>query len=108
MTGNIIVLSTCGSLEEAQRIARELVERRQAACVKILPAVHSIYRWQGNVEEASEVLLLAKTQAARYTEVEQSIRELHSYTTPEIVAVPIAKGLPAYLDWIFGETSALQ
>lgn len=108
MTGNIIVLSTCGSLEEAQRIARELVERRQAACVNILPAVHSIYRWQGNVEEASEVLLLAKTQAARYTEVEQSIRELHSYTTPEIVAVPIAKGLPAYLDWILGETSALQ
>ena len=108
MTGNIIILCNCGSNEEAQQVARALVGQRLAACVNILPGVYSVYRWQGEVEEAAEWTLIIKTQASRYAEVEAAIRELHSYTTPEIVAVKIEKGLPAYLDWILEETSSLQ
>ena len=108
MTGNILVFCTCGSVEEAQLVARTLVERRHAACVNLLPGVHSIYRWEGKVEEGVEVQLLIKTQASRYSDVEHTICEVHSYSTPEIIAVPIEKGSLAYLDWILGETSSLQ
>ncbi len=108
MTGNIVILCNCGSLDEARKVAQGLVARRHAACVNIVPGIHSIYRWQGKVEEAAEWLLIVKTQAARYAEVEATIRELHSYTTPEVIALPIAKGLPAYLDWILEETTPLQ
>lgn len=108
MTGKMLILCNCGSLEEAQRVAHGVVGRRQAACVNILPGVHSVYRWQGNVEEAAEWMLVIKTQSARYAEVEATIRELHSYTTPEIIALPVERGLPAYLDWILEETSPLQ
>jgi periplasmic divalent cation tolerance protein len=108
MTGKILILCNCGSLEEAQRIARALVDRRHAACVNILPGVHSVYRWQGEVEEAPEWTLLVKTQESRYTDCENTIRSLHSYVTPEIIALPMVKGSPAYLDWILEETSTLQ
>ncbi|MBL8177798.1 MAG: divalent-cation tolerance protein CutA [Bryobacterales bacterium] len=108
MTGKIVVLCNCGSMDEAQSVARGLVERRQAACVNIVQGVHSIYRWQGRVEEAAEWMLVIKTQQTLYAEVESTIRELHSYTTPEIVAVAIDRGLPAYLDWILEETSPVQ
>ncbi|MBL8218169.1 MAG: divalent-cation tolerance protein CutA [Bryobacterales bacterium] len=108
MTGKIVILCNCGSLEEAQTVARGVVGRRQAACVNIVPGVHSVYRWEGKVEEAAEWMLVIKTQETRYAEVESTIRELHSYTTPEIIALTIDRGLPAYLDWILEETSPIQ
>lgn len=85
-------------------MAGGLVEARLAACVQIIGPVRSVYRWQGQVERADEVLLSIKTRAALYPQVEAAIRELHSYEIPEIVALPVAAGLPAYLDWIAAET----
>jgi periplasmic divalent cation tolerance protein len=100
MTDKIIVFSTCGSAEEAQKIARTLVEGRVAACVNILPEIRSVYRWKGAVEEASEWLLLIKTTQAQFERLRAEIARLHSYEVPEIVALPVAGGLEAYLDWI--------
>jgi periplasmic divalent cation tolerance protein len=100
-----LVLSNCPSPEVARMIARQLVERRLAACVNVLAPCHSVYEWQGEVCEESEVPLLIKTSAARYPAVEALIRELHPYELPEIVAVDIAAGLPAYLDWVEGQTA---
>jgi len=100
MTDKIIVFSTCGSAEEAQKIARALVEGRVAACVNILPEIRSVYRWKGAVEEASEWLLLIKTTQAQFERLRAEIARLHSYEVPEIVALPVAGGLEAYLDWI--------
>jgi periplasmic divalent cation tolerance protein len=94
------VFSTCPDDATANRLARMLVERRLAACVNLLPGITSCYRWQGAVETASEVLLLAKTATDRYGEVEQAIRQAHPYELPEIVMVPIDHGLPPYLQWI--------
>ncbi len=100
MTDKRIVLSTAGSEEEAQKIARELVERRLAACVNIVPKVESIYRWQGKVESAREWLLLIKTTAGKFEKVRDAIRELHSYDLPECIAVAIEDGSPEYLRWL--------
>jgi periplasmic divalent cation tolerance protein len=85
-------------------MARQLVEQGLAACVNILPPVASIYRWQGQVEQASEIPLLIKTTQARYQEIEQAILQAHPYEVPEIVALPLAAGLPAYLAWMQHET----
>jgi periplasmic divalent cation tolerance protein len=90
------VVTTVGSENEAERIGSVLIDRRLAACVQIA----SHYRWQGKVEEDREWQCLAKTEAARYPEVEAAIRELHSYEEPEIVAMPIIAGSKGYLDWI--------
>ncbi len=98
MADHVQVLTTAGSEEEAARIASALVERRLAACVQVLGPIVSRYRWQGVVEEAEEWQCLAKTEAARYPEVEAAIRELHSYEEPEIVATPIVAGSAGYLD----------
>jgi periplasmic divalent cation tolerance protein len=76
------------------------VERELAACVNILPAVSSVYQWQGQVETSSEALLLIKTAANRYPDLEQAIRALHPYELPEIVTVPVQDGLQPYLDWV--------
>jgi len=100
----LLVLTNLGDVDSARRIARELVERQLAACVNMLPGVQSVYRWQGVVEEESEITLLIKTTAARYAELEAAIRALHPYQLPEVIAVPIANGLPAYLDWVRQET----
>ena len=105
MTDARVVLSTCGSPEEAERVARALVESRAAACVNIVPGIRSIYRWKGVVEDASEVLLMIKTRVDRLAEVEASIRRTHSYEVPEIVVLPVESGLPAYLGWITEETA---
>lgn len=94
------VLTTAGSEEEAERIATALVDRRLAACVQVVGPVLSRYRWQGEVETAREWQCLAKTEAARYPEVEAAIRDLHSYEEPEIVATAIVAGSPGYLAWI--------
>lgn len=101
MTGKQqIVLNTCPDRETARRLAAALVERKLAACVNIIPGLESFYEWQGKVENDAEVLLLIKIDAACYAEVEQALLTLHPYELPEIVAVPIEAGLPAYLDWI--------
>ncbi|NJD08555.1 MAG: divalent-cation tolerance protein CutA [Methylococcaceae bacterium] len=95
-----LVFSTCPEAETANRLAHLLVEQRLAACVNLLPGITSCYRWQGAVETASEVLLMAKTATHRYGEVERAIRQHHPYELPEIVMVPIGHGLPPYLQWI--------
>jgi len=95
-----IVLTTCPDTEAANRIARALVEDGLAACVSILPPMQSIYRWKGAVETANEQLLIIKIAAGRFGTVCDRIRGLHSYELPEIIAVPIVDGLPAYLAWL--------
>lgn len=95
-----LVLSTCPNGDVARRIAEGLVENSLAACVNILPAVQSVYRWRGAVESATEQLLIAKIRAADYAAVEERIKTLHSYELPEVIAVPLVGGLPAYLAWL--------
>jgi periplasmic divalent cation tolerance protein len=100
MTDFQIVLSTCADRDQAERIALRLVERHLAACVNILPSVQSIYRWQGAVESAAEVLLLIKTSTARSQEVQSTIASLHSYEVPEFLVLPVLGGSDAYLAWL--------
>ncbi|MBV8831804.1 MAG: divalent-cation tolerance protein CutA [Acidobacteriaceae bacterium] len=95
-----VVFSTCPNEEEALRLARALVDERLCACVNVLPGVRSIYRWQGAVEDAHEHLLLIKTSRERLLALERRMSELHSYDTPEVIAVPIAFGSRKYLDWL--------
>ena len=94
------VTTTAGSEEEADRIGAALVERRLAACVQVVGPIASHYRWQGTVERATEWMCVAKTSTVRYAELEEAIRELHSYEEPEIVATPIVAGSTGYLDWV--------
>jgi len=98
----IVVLITTGSREEALRLAEMLVGARLAACVQVLPEMESIYHWQGRIERAPEVLLLVKTTAARFAELEHAVRALHSYETPEIIALPITAVSAPYLEWLTG------
>ncbi|HRO27147.1 MAG TPA: divalent-cation tolerance protein CutA [Luteimonas sp.] len=100
----VACLCTCPDAATAQRIARTLVEERLAACVNLLPGVSSVYRWQGAVEQADEVLLLAKTARDRLDALTARVVALHPYELPEVVAVDITGGLPEYLAWIAGET----
>jgi periplasmic divalent cation tolerance protein len=100
MRERVLILTTAGSNEEAHSIARQLVERRLAACVNIISPVTSIYRWQGKVEEAAEYLLLIKTAKSREAEVQDLIRQLHSYELPESISIAIDGGAPAYLAWL--------
>ena len=99
----LLCLSTCPDTETAHRIADALVEERLAACVNVLPGVRSTYRWQGKVERADEVLLLAKTTRDRFPALQARLVDLHPYELPELIAVE-AGGLPAYVEWIAGET----
>jgi periplasmic divalent cation tolerance protein len=96
----IVVLTTAGDEEQALALARELVDRRLAACVNVLPGVRSIYRWQGKVCQEGEYLLLIKTLASAYEAVAAALRELHGYELPEIVSFPLAQGDARYLAWI--------
>lgn len=100
----LIVLTNCPDAEVADRIARTLVEQKLAACVNRMPAVDSVYRWQGAVERAVEVPLLIKSTRERLPEVQEVIRALHPYEVPEILAIPVVAGLPAYLRWVVDET----
>jgi periplasmic divalent cation tolerance protein len=102
----IVVLITASSAAEANRLAEMLVSARLAACVQILPEMESVYRWQGVIEREREVLLLAKTIRARFDELEREVRALHSYKTPEIVALPVAAGSERYLKWLGEETKS--
>lgn len=96
----LLVISNLPDRATAETLAAALVERRLAACVNILAPCRSVYRWQGALEQADEVPLLIKTTRARYAELEAAVRELHPYELPEIIALPLAAGLPAYLDWV--------
>ena len=96
----IVVFMTAASGEEATRLADMLVGAHLAACVQILPEMESVYRWQGKVERQAEVLLNAKTKRGKFDELEREVRALHSYDTPEIVAVPIVAGSAPYLKWL--------
>ncbi|HEX8846271.1 MAG TPA: divalent-cation tolerance protein CutA [Pyrinomonadaceae bacterium] len=96
----ILVLMTAGSREEAVRLADILVIARLAACVQILPEMESVYHWKGNVERSAEILLLAKTTRANFVALEAAVKALHSYETPEIIALPITEGSAHYLEWL--------
>ena len=96
----IVVMMTAGSQEEASRLAEMLVGAHLAACVQIMPQMESVYRWKGAVHRAPEVLLLAKTTAACFDELEREVRALHTYDTPEIVAVPVSHVSAPYLEWL--------
>jgi periplasmic divalent cation tolerance protein len=99
-----LVLCTVPDREVGQRIARELVEARLAACVNVLPGIHSTYRWQGAVESGNEALLLIKTTSDRFEALRDWIVANHSYELPEVIAVDVAAGLAAYLDWVVAGT----
>ena len=101
----LLVLTNCPDEESANAIALALVEERLAACVNILPRVQSVYRWQGAVESATEIPLFIKSTATNYPALEAAIRNRHPYQVPEIIALPVERGLPAYLDWIASETT---
>lgn len=100
MTDKIVVFSTCGSAEEAEKIARALVSKRLAVCVNLLPAMRSIYRWKGAIEEAQEILLVIKSSRALFGEVRAEIEKLHSYEVAEVIATQIVDGSEAYLEWM--------
>jgi periplasmic divalent cation tolerance protein len=105
MTEKIVVLSTCGSEDEAARIARHLVEARLAACVNVMPRIRSFYRWQGRIEDAEEWLLIAKTSRDRFDALRAALEAAHSYELPEVLAIPVVDGSPNYLAWLDAELS---
>ena len=106
MTDKIVVLSTCGSAEEATRIARGLVEKKLAACVNVMPSIRSIYRWKGVIEDEQESLLVIKSSRALFDQLRAEIEKLHSYDVPEVIAVPIVDGSEGYLEWLERELAA--
>ena len=100
-----IILTTVGSHEKAEELARALVDRRLAACVNILGPIRSIYRWKGGVENEQEYLLLVKTTAERCSDLAVAFKELHPYELPELVELDVARGSAAYLSWVFEQVS---
>ena len=99
-----VVITTLPDRAAALGLARELIARRLAACVNVLAECTSVYRWRGEVENATETPVLIKTRSALFAEVEAAIRELHPYELPEIIAVPVSCGSSGYLDWVAAET----
>ncbi len=100
MNGSIVVFVTCGSEEEALKIANALVGDRLAACVNLLSPLRSIYRWEGKIWDEKEWLLIIKTHERRYVELEKRVKGLHSYAVPEIIGLPIVEGSSPYLHWL--------
>ena len=98
----IVVVTTVGTEEQANLIAREILARRQAACVNIVPGIRSIYRWKGKICKDGELLLLAKTLEGEFEGIAATIRELHSYELPEILSFAVTRGEQGFLDWIAG------
>jgi periplasmic divalent cation tolerance protein len=103
---NLLVVTNLPDRESAEKLAALLIEQRLAACVNILAPCSSVYRWQGEIQNDEEHPLLIKTAQTRYAELEAAIRGNHPYELPEIIAVPIVQGLPAYLQWVESETRA--
>ncbi len=104
MSEVLLVLTNLPDRAAAERVAEALVAERVAACVNVLTECHSVYRWQGKLEHTSEVPLLIKTTREAYPQLESALRGLHPYELPEIIALPVAAGLPGYLDWVARET----
>jgi periplasmic divalent cation tolerance protein len=102
----LLVLTNLPDQASADKLALEIVGQKLAACVNILAPCTSVYRWQGKIENAQEIPLLIKTTDASYPALEETIRRLHPYELPEIVQVPLSGGLPAYIQWLIGETHA--
>ena len=100
----LLVLTNVPDQASAKQLAADLVSKKLAACVNILAPCQSVYRWEGKVEHTTEVTMLIKTVAARYAELEQAICTAHPYDVPEIIAIPLTYGLPAYLKWVAAET----
>ena len=105
MSHEIIVFVTASNRDQASRIATALVSEQLAACVNIVPLIESIYRWEGEVKSDSEALMIIKTTNDRYAHVERSVKQLHSYTTPEIIAIRIEQGSEDYLAWLHKSTA---
>jgi periplasmic divalent cation tolerance protein len=105
MSDGLIIFVTAPNEDEARRIAEAIVNERLAACVNIINSVESIYRWQGQVEHDRELLLIIKSTAGRYADLERRVKELHSYTTPEVISFRIKRGSQSYLDWIHDSTT---
>lgn len=102
-TDTLVVLVTAPSTEEGHTIARSLVAEHLAACVNVVPGVRSVFFWEGQLQEEAEALLVVKTRRERYEALQRRILELHAYSVPEVLALPVAAGSPAYLAWV-GET----
>ena len=100
----VVVFVTCGSEDEALKIGRALVEERLAACANMVSPLRSIYRWEGNICDEKEWLLVIKTRQSLFEDLAKRVKAIHSYSVPEIIALPIAEGLPAYLTWISENT----
>jgi periplasmic divalent cation tolerance protein len=96
----LIALTTCPDEATARRLAETLIGESLAACVNLIPAVTSVYRWQGKIEHAAEVLLVAKTTSERMAALQSALRSQHPYELPEIIAVPVSQGFDPYLDWV--------
>ena len=105
MSESLVVFVTSGSEEEALKIAHALVEERLAACVNLVSPIRSIYRWEGKICDEKEWLLVIKTQTARFDDLEKRVKALHSYSVPEIIALPIVTGSSSYLNWLEEMTS---
>jgi periplasmic divalent cation tolerance protein len=101
----MLVLVTTKNEDEAVLIARSLVEKKFVACCNIIKNVRSIYRWQGKLADDAEALMIIKTRQPLFQSLSEEVKRLHSYETPEIIALPIVEGSPSYLDWILKETS---
>ena len=111
MTDKIVVLSTCSGEEEAERLARLLIDRRLAACVSIVPRVRSFYRWKGAVESSDEWLLLIKSSRPLFDQLRVELEKAHSYEVPEMLVLPVVAGAASYLDWLqanLGDPSAAE
>jgi len=104
----VVVMVTCATIDDATRIARHLVEGRKAACVNILPQIRSIYRWEGEIEDDSEQLLLVKTTREMFETVSTAVREVHPYSVPEIIALPVADGYDGYLRWVHENVGSVE
>ncbi len=100
----LLAMTNVPDMATAQAMARSLVEAKLAACVNILPAVQSVYRWQGAIEQASEITLLVKTTQRRYPQLQRAIIAAHPYELPEVIAWPLSEGHPPYLHWVIAET----
>jgi periplasmic divalent cation tolerance protein len=103
MTDKIVILSTCASEDEAEKLARGLVEARLAACVNVIPRGRSFYRWKGEIEAGEECLLLIKSSRPLFEPLRAALEKVHPYEIPEIIAMPIVEGSENYLSWIAGE-----
>jgi len=101
----LVVLTTLGSIADARKLVRALVEDRLVACGTLLPGARSIYRWEGSMKEESEVVVLLKTDASKWDALAAAIRRLHPYDVPELLAVPVSRGLDRYLDWLESEVA---